>query len=90
MDGPLDDAVPVQREITVRDLLTFTFGFGMHVGMFMEATPWPIVVAASGAQLATMGPPDPAVAPDPDEWMRRMGRCRLWRSRASAGSARAP
>ncbi|MGD0933776.1 MAG: serine hydrolase domain-containing protein [Streptosporangiaceae bacterium] len=27
MDGPLDDTVPANREITVRDLLTFTFGF---------------------------------------------------------------
>ena len=37
MDGPLDDTVPAAREITVRDLLTFTFGFGMHIGMFMAA-----------------------------------------------------
>src|SRR5690242_4598585 len=29
MDGPLDDTVPAARAITVRDLLTFTFGFGM-------------------------------------------------------------
>src|SRR5215212_521009 len=49
VDGPLDDTVPAEREITVRDLLTFTFGFGMHVGMFMSATPWPIVAAATQA-----------------------------------------
>src|SRR6266699_6335523 len=29
MDGPLDDTVPARRPITTRDLLTFTFGFGM-------------------------------------------------------------
>src|SRR5437879_285857 len=40
MEGPLDDTVAVRREITVRDLLTFTFGFGMHIGMFTAATPW--------------------------------------------------
>lgn len=73
MDGPLDDTVAAQRAVTVRDLLTFTFGFGMHVGMFMSATPWPIVSAATEAQLATLGPPDPAGAPKPDEWLRRLG-----------------
>ena len=30
MDGPLDDTVPARRAITVRDLLTFTFGFGIR------------------------------------------------------------
>jgi CubicO group peptidase (beta-lactamase class C family) len=73
MDGPLDDTVAAQREITVRDLLTFTFGFGMHVGMFMAPTPWPIVAAATEAQLATIGPPDPKTAPDADEWIKRLG-----------------
>ena len=32
--------------MTVRDLLTFTFGFGMAVEMFMAPTPWPVVAAA--------------------------------------------
>jgi len=73
MDAPLDDTVAAQREITVRDLLTFTFGFGMHVEMFMAAEPWPIVVAATEAQLATIGPPDPKTAPDGDEWIKRLG-----------------
>ena len=62
MDGPLDDTVAGQREITVCDLLTFTGGFGMHVGVFMAAAPWPIMVAATEAQLATMGPPDTRAA----------------------------
>jgi len=73
MDASLDDTVEAQREITVRDLLSFTFGFGMHVEMFMAETPWPIMVAASEAQLATIGPPDPKTAPDADEWMKRLG-----------------
>ena len=73
MDGPLDDTVSGQRQITVRDLLRFTGGFGMHVGMFMAATPWPIMVAATEAQLATIGPPDPETAPGPDEWIERLG-----------------
>ena len=73
MDGPLDETVGAERVITVRDLLTFTFGFGMHVGMFTSATPWPIAIAAGEAQLATVGPPDPDVAPDADEWIKRLG-----------------
>src|ERR1700733_1391187 len=42
MDGPLDDTVPARRPITVRDLLTFTFGFGMTVEMFGADPPWPV------------------------------------------------
>src|SRR5690349_18908199 len=33
-DGPLDDTVPGDRAITVRDLLTYTYGFGMVFEMF--------------------------------------------------------
>jgi CubicO group peptidase (beta-lactamase class C family) len=73
MDAPLDDTVAAHREITVRDLLTFTYGFGMDVGMFSAPTPWPIVTAATEAQLATIGPPDPDGPPSADEWMERIG-----------------
>lgn len=73
MDGPLDDTVAAEREITVRDLLTFTYGFGMHIDMFMAPTPWPIVTAEAEAQVSTIGPPDPPVAPGPDEWIKRLG-----------------
>jgi CubicO group peptidase (beta-lactamase class C family) len=30
MDGPIDDTVPAVRPITLRDLLTFRFGFGLE------------------------------------------------------------
>jgi CubicO group peptidase (beta-lactamase class C family) len=73
MDGPIEDTVAAKREVTVRDLLTFTFGFGMHAGMFTAATPWPIVLAATEAQLATIGPPDPKTPPEADEWIERLG-----------------
>lgn len=73
MDGPLDDTVEHRREITVRDLLTFTFGFGMHVDMFSAAAPWPIMVAATEAGLATFGPPAPTTAPEANEWIERLG-----------------
>lgn len=73
MDGPLDDTVPAQRAITVRDLLTFTFGFGMHMSMFRAAQPWPVVAAADDLHLASFGPPSPAVQPDPDTWIAALG-----------------
>jgi CubicO group peptidase (beta-lactamase class C family) len=69
MDGPLDDTVPAARAITVRDLLTFTFGFGMVGEMFASPEPWPVVAAADELRLATIGPPDPPVPPDPDTWI---------------------
>jgi len=71
LDGPLNDTVPAERTITVRDLLTFTFGFGMVMEMFMAATPWPVVAAA--AELNTIGPPDPDIPPEPDRWIAALG-----------------
>ncbi|MGH3305839.1 MAG: serine hydrolase domain-containing protein [Streptosporangiaceae bacterium] len=72
-DGLLEDKVPAQRPITVRDLLTFTWGFGMQGAMFMAPQPWPIVMAAAERQLCTFGPPQPGAMPDPDTWMARLG-----------------
>jgi CubicO group peptidase (beta-lactamase class C family) len=72
-DGPLDDTVPADRPITVRDLLTFTWGFGMQGAMLIAAEPWPILTATVERELATFGPPQPATAPDPDTWMARLG-----------------
>ncbi len=71
--GALDDTVPARRSITVRDLLTFTWGFGMQGAMFMAAEPWPILSAAMERELSTFGPPQPATMPDPDTWMARLG-----------------
>ena len=72
-DSALSDTVPAIRPITTRDLLTFTWGFGMQGAMFMAATPWPIVTATTDRGLATFGPPEPASTPDPDTWMARLG-----------------
>lgn len=71
--GRLDDTVPAERSITVRDLLTFTWGFGMQGAMFMATQPWPIFTATVERQLSTFGPPQPAVMPEPDVWMARLG-----------------
>ena len=73
MDGPLDETVAAERSITTRDLLTFTFGFGMVLEMFMAATPWPIVTAVGQLRLAALGPPNPAGQPDPDTWIAGLG-----------------
>jgi CubicO group peptidase (beta-lactamase class C family) len=72
-DGPLDDTLPAAGPVTVRGLLTFTFGFGMAVEMFLAAEPWPVVAAAAEAGLATIGPPQPDDFIDPDTWITRFG-----------------
>ncbi len=73
MDGPLDDTVDASRPITARDLLTFTFGFGMCMEMFLADEPWPVVGAANDLHLGTLGPPSPAEQPDPDAWIAALG-----------------
>lgn len=73
MDGSLEDTVPAQRPITPRDLLTFTFGFGMVVEMFMASTPWPVVIADRELEVHTIGPPQPELQPDTDIWISRLG-----------------
>ncbi|EFL23320.1 beta-lactamase [Streptomyces himastatinicus ATCC 53653] len=68
IDGPLEDTVPAVRPITVRDLLTFRLGLGMLMG------PQDAPMARAVQELGVgPGMPDPAAAPDPDEWMRRLG-----------------
>jgi len=73
VDGPLDDTVPADRAITTRDLLTFTFGFGVVMEMFTAPEPLPIVAASDDAHLSTIGPPDRAIQPDQDAWIAGLG-----------------
>src|SRR5258707_1863566 len=63
LDGPLQDTVPANRPITVRDLLTFRMGFGQ---MMAPPDAYPILKAASELQIG-MGPPPPSAPPVPDE-----------------------
>jgi CubicO group peptidase (beta-lactamase class C family) len=65
IDGPVDDTVAALRPITVRDLLTFRMGFGAYFG------PCPVNDAAAPLALS-VGPTEPSLAPEPDEWMRRL------------------
>jgi CubicO group peptidase (beta-lactamase class C family) len=69
LDGPLDDSVPANRPITVRDLLTFRMGLGMVVGA-PEA--YPVQKAVSELQIVGFGPPNPSTPYNPDEWLRRL------------------
>ena len=73
MDGPLDDTVRAERAITPRQLLTFTFGFGLAMEMLAAPDPWPIVAAANDLHLATLGPPNPDEQPDTDTWIESLG-----------------
>ena len=72
-DGPLTDTIEAERAVTTRDLLTFTWGFGMQGAMFMAPEPWPIVTAVAERELGAFGPPQPDTTPEPDTWMARLG-----------------
>jgi CubicO group peptidase (beta-lactamase class C family) len=69
LDGPLDETVPAHRPITTRDLLTFTMGMGL---VFASPETHPILRALDDLKLG-QGIPAPDVAPEPDEWLRRLG-----------------
>jgi CubicO group peptidase (beta-lactamase class C family) len=70
MDSSPEDTVPANRSITVRDLLTFTFGFGSV--MARPGTYW-IQQLISEGRLGGDGPPHPSLTPGTDEWIRRLG-----------------
>ncbi|MFI6323981.1 serine hydrolase domain-containing protein [Nonomuraea sp. NPDC050556] len=63
-DADLDDTVPAERPISVRDLLTFRLGIGAVM------TPSPLREAMAEARLSE----GPSGTPwGPDEWMKRLG-----------------
>lgn len=67
--GPLEDTVPAERPITVRDVLEFRLGIGMDF-----AGPYPgAVLGALADRGLAVGPPEPQQSPPPDEWMRILG-----------------
>ncbi|MFG3117251.1 serine hydrolase domain-containing protein [Streptomyces sp. NPDC048197] len=65
-DGPLDDTVPARRPITVRDLLTSTFGLGVD----LTSMGTPIMDAIFERGVFSQSAQE---TPGPDEWMRRLG-----------------
>lgn len=69
----LDDTVPAERPILVRDLLTFTMGLGL-----IMAAPGTIPLADALADPALgQGPPSPASTVAPDEWLALLGKLPL-------------
>jgi CubicO group peptidase (beta-lactamase class C family) len=70
IDAPLSETVPAKRPIVVRDLLTFCMGFGQ---IWARPDQFPIQRAERELGLFTLGPPKPATAHAPDEWMKRLG-----------------
>lgn len=66
----IDDTVPAQRAITVRDLLTYRMGFGSVMAM---PDTYPIQKYVREYRLGGDGPPYPAKAPTTEEWIRRLG-----------------
>jgi CubicO group peptidase (beta-lactamase class C family) len=69
IDAPLDDTLPAQRPITVRDLLTFRMGFGLLIA---DPETTPIVRALIDTPLDA-GPPNPQGPPAPDRWIQGLG-----------------
>ena len=62
--GPLEETIPATRSITLRDLLTYTLGTGMVVGV--EPGTVPIADAVDALYREDPEPP-------PDEFIRRLG-----------------
>jgi CubicO group peptidase (beta-lactamase class C family) len=68
INGPLEDTVPANRPITLRDLLTFRMGFGMVIGPPGQETP--IQKAMADRKVMGLKPPTPH---EPDAWMAEFG-----------------
>ncbi len=67
LESPIDDAVPARRPITVRDLLTFTFGLGA-VMVWPAKHPIQKAMAEAGVDPGPFQPEVPA-----DAFMKRLG-----------------
>jgi CubicO group peptidase (beta-lactamase class C family) len=68
-DGPIDETVPANRPITLRDLLTFRLGYGM---LMESPDEYPILRAVNDLEIGGFGPPDPDSPHGYDEWLRRL------------------
>jgi CubicO group peptidase (beta-lactamase class C family) len=67
LESPLDDTVPANRPITLRDVLTFRLGYGL---IFAPPGQYPIQAALDDAGFSP-GPQLPSIPPD--ELMKRYG-----------------
>ena len=69
LEGSLDDTVPANRPISVRDLLTLRMGLGMIWG---PPDVYPIQKAIRELGIVGFGPPNQSTPHTPDEWIRRL------------------
>jgi CubicO group peptidase (beta-lactamase class C family) len=69
LQSPVDDTVPANRPITLRDLLTFRQG----IGFLFEPGDFPIMQAIAELGVIGFGAPGPAVDQSPDQFMRLLG-----------------
>lgn len=67
LESEVDDTVPANRPITVRDMLTFRLGYGM---IMAEPGSLPILRELDERGMGA-GPPQPGSEPDVDGWMRQ-------------------
>jgi CubicO group peptidase (beta-lactamase class C family) len=70
LSSHLEDTVPANRAITVRDLLTFRLGIG---SIMAPPDTYPIQKPFREYRIGGDGPPEPDKAPPTDEWLRRLG-----------------
>jgi CubicO group peptidase (beta-lactamase class C family) len=70
ISSQLDDTVPAQRALTLRDLLTFRMGFGSVMAM---PDTYPIQKAIRELRIGGDGPPRPSQALGMDQWLRNLG-----------------
>ena len=70
ISSAIDDTVPANRPIIVRDLLTYRMGFGSVMAM---PDTYPIQQYIREYKIGCDGPPHPAQAANTDEWLRRLG-----------------
>ncbi len=75
LDGPLDDTVPANRPVSLRDLLTLRMGLGY---IMAPSSAYPIQKALNEQQIL-QGPPKPQAMPAPDEWIQRVATLPLMR-----------
>jgi len=70
ISSQLDDTVPAQRAITLRDLLTYRMGFGSVMAM---PDTYPIQKLIREYRIGGDGPPRPAQTLGTDEWLQKLG-----------------
>jgi CubicO group peptidase (beta-lactamase class C family) len=66
----LDDTEPAKRAITLRDLLTYSMGFGSVMAM---PDSYPIQKLIREYHIGGDGPPRPSQTPATEDWMKKLG-----------------